>query len=121
MSIPYPVVSVESKNVTCYKTFPASIQGILNNDVRAKIQGYITQVLVDEGQYVTKGQPLFRLEPTTLTQTANAAKAGVGAARSNVSASEAGVNAAQAAVSAALVDVHNLIPLVDQHIIRTVQ
>lgn len=120
-AIPYPVVSVESKNVTGYKTFPASIQGILNNDVRAKIQGYITQVLVDEGQYVTKGQPLFRLETNTLTQTANAAKAGVGAARSNVSASEASVKAAQAAVSAALVEVNKLKPLVEKNIISSVQ
>ncbi|UJF30711.1 efflux RND transporter periplasmic adaptor subunit [Kaistella sp. 97-N-M2] len=118
---PYPVVSVETRNVTGYQTFPASIQGILNNEVRAKIQGYITQVLVDEGQYVTKGQPLFRLETNTLTQSANAAKAGVGAARSNVSASEASVKAAQAAVNAAQVEVNKLKPLVEKNIISNVQ
>ncbi|HOB25198.1 MAG TPA: biotin/lipoyl-binding protein, partial [Kaistella sp.] len=61
-----PVVAVEQRNVTGYQSFPASIQGRVNNDVRAKIQGYITQVLVDEGQYVSKGQPLFRLETNTL-------------------------------------------------------
>ena len=54
-------VKVETRNVTGYTEFPASIEGRVNNDVRAKIQGYITQVLVDEGQYVSKGQPLFRL------------------------------------------------------------
>ena len=120
-ALPYPVVTVESKNVTGYKTFPASIQGILNNDVRAKIQGYITQVLVDEGQYVTKGQPLFRLETNILTQSANAAKAGVGAAQSNVAASDANVKAAQAAVSAAQVEVNKLKPLVEKNIISNVQ
>ncbi|MBF8457791.1 efflux RND transporter periplasmic adaptor subunit [Kaistella sp. G5-32] len=120
-AMPYPVVSVETKNVTGYQTFPASIHGILNNDVRAKIQGYITQVLVDEGQYVTKGQPLFRLETNILTQSANAAKAGVGAARSNVSASDANVKAAQAAVSAAQVEVNKLKPLVEKNIISNVQ
>lgn len=119
--VPYPVVSVEAQNVTGYKTFPASIEGILNNDVRAKIQGYITQVLVDEGQYVTKGQPLFRLETNILNQSANAAKAGVGAARSNVSASEANVKAAQAAVNAAQVEVNKLRPLVEKNIISNVQ
>ena len=50
---PYPVVAVETKNVIGYDEYPASINGVVNNDVRAKIQGYITQVLVDEGQYVT--------------------------------------------------------------------
>ena len=73
-AMPFPVVSVETKNVTGYETYPASIQGIVNNDVRAKIQGYVTQVLVDEGQFVTQGQPLFRLETNSLSQSANAAK-----------------------------------------------
>ena len=60
--------SIETKNVTGYDEYPASIKGVVNNDVRAKIQGYITQVLVDEGQYVTAGQPLFRLETNMLTK-----------------------------------------------------
>lgn len=111
---PYPVIKVESRNITGYQTFPASIQGKINNDVRAKIQGYITQVLVDEGQYVTKGQPLFRLETNTLSQTAAASKAGVGAADSNIAA-------AQAAVAAANVEVNKLQPLVQKKIISNVQ
>jgi membrane fusion protein (multidrug efflux system) len=111
---PYPVVNVETKNIVGYQTFPATIQGRVNNDVRAKIQGYITQVLVDEGQYVTKGQPLFRLETNTLNETAAAAKAGVGAAQSNIAAAQAAVNAAQ-------VEVNKLKPLVEKNIISNVQ
>ncbi|MFY1046358.1 efflux RND transporter periplasmic adaptor subunit [Chryseobacterium sp. GP-SGM7] len=110
----FPVVSVENKNVVGYDIFPATIQGRVNNDVRAKISGYITQVLVDEGQYVTKGQPLFRLETNTLNETAAAAKAGVGAAQSNIAA-------AQAAVSAAQVEVNKLKPLVAKNIISNIQ
>lgn len=120
-AMPFPVVSVETKNVTGYETYPASIQGIVNNDVRAKIQGYVTQVLVDEGQFVTQGQPLFRLETNSLSQSANAAKAGVGAAQSNVAASEASVKAAQAAVNVAQVEVNKLRPLVEKNIISNVQ
>lgn len=116
-----PVVQVQVRNVTGYQSFPASIQGRVNNDVRAKIQGYITQVLVDEGQYVTKGQPLFRLETNTLTQSAGAARAGVGAARSGVSAARANINAAQAEVNASQVEVNKLIPLVQKNIISNVQ
>ena len=114
-------VAVENRNVTGYSTFPTSIEGRVNNDVRAKMQGYITQVLVDEGQYVTKGQPLFRLETNSLNQSANAAKAGVGAARSNVAASDANVKAAQSAVNAAQVEVNKLKPLVEKNIISNVQ
>ncbi|SUX43716.1 efflux RND transporter periplasmic adaptor subunit [Chryseobacterium indoltheticum] len=111
---PFPVVSVENKNVVGYDTFPASIEGRVNNDVRAKIQGYITQVLVDEGQYVTKGQPLFRLETNILTENAAASKAGIGAAESNIAAAQAQVNAAN-------VEVNKLKPLVQKNIISNVQ
>ena len=116
-----PVVEVQQRNVTGYQSFPASIQGRVNNDVRAKIQGYITQVLVDEGQYVTKGQPLFRLETNTLNQSADAARAGIGAAQSGVAAAKANVSAAQAGVNASQVEVNKLIPLVQKNIISSVQ
>lgn len=111
---PYPVVAVATKTVTGFTSYPASIQGRNNNDVRAKISGYIKQVLVDEGQPVRKGQILFRLETNTLTQSAEAAQSGVGAAQASIGAAEAAVNAAQ-------VEVNKLIPLVDQKIISNVQ
>ena len=111
---PKPVISADVKNLVGYQSFPASIQGIVNNDVRAKIQGYITQVLVDEGQYVTKGQPLFRLETNMLNESADAAKSGITAAQANITA-------AQASVQAAKVEVDKLKPLVDKNIISSVQ
>jgi len=111
---PYQVVTAEMKNVVGYQIFPASVQGIVNNDVRAKIQGYITQVLVDEGQYVTKGQPLFRIETNVLSETADAAYSGVSSAKANVAASQAAVNAAQ-------VEVDKIKPLVEKNIISRVQ
>ncbi len=116
-----PVIQVEEKNFVGYDSYPAQLQGIVNNDVRAKIQGYITQVLVDEGQYVTKGQPLFRLETNVLTETADAARSGISAAKASYSASEANVAAAKAAVNAAQVEVNKLKPLVQKNIISNVQ
>lgn len=111
---PYPVVSVEDKDIIGYDSFPANMQGRVNNDVRAKIQGYITQVFVDEGQYVTKGQPLFRLETNILNENAAAAKAGISAAQSSIAAAQAAVNSAQ-------VEVNKLKPLVQKNIISNVQ
>lgn len=110
----YPVVNVQTKDVTIYQTFPASIEGIVNNDVRAKIQGYITKVMVDEGGYVEKGQPLFRLETNVLTENADAAKSGISVANANVSATSAAVNAAK-------VEVDKLLPLVEKNIISNIQ
>ena len=101
------VVTATTKNVVGYTTFPASIQGKINNDVRAKIQGYIQEVYVHEGQVVSKGQPLFKLEANTLAETANAARSGISVAQANV-------NVAQ-------VEVDKLIPLVEKGIIGNVQ
>ncbi|MDY6026022.1 efflux RND transporter periplasmic adaptor subunit [Bergeyella zoohelcum] len=110
----YSVITVAERDVEGYFTYPVNIQGKINNDVRAKISGYITQVLVDEGQYVTQGQPLFRLETNMLNESASAAQAVIGA-------SQSGISAAQAAVNAAQVEVDKLKPLVEKNIISNVQ
>lgn len=102
----YPVVSVESRDVLAYQTYPTSIQGVNNNDIRAKIQGYISEVLVDEGQDVSKGKVMFRLETNVLSQ--------------NDSAAQSRVAATQARVEAAQVEVNKLQPLVSQKIVSPV-
>jgi len=104
---PFPVVSAQQRNVSGYQEFPVNIQGRNNNEVRAKISGYISKVMVDEGQHVKKGQVLFQLETNILTQ--------------NVSAAQAAIVAAQANVSAAQVEVNKLVPLVEKNIISNVQ
>jgi membrane fusion protein (multidrug efflux system) len=96
----FPVVKVATRTVTSFTTYPTSVEGIVNSEVRAKISGYITDVLVDEGQKVRKGQVLFKLETQTLNQDAAAARANV--------------NAAQ-------VEVDKLKPLVEKEIISNVQ
>jgi len=97
---PFPVTQLQTKTVTGYTDYPATIEGIVNSDVRAKTSGYIEKVYVDEGQKVKKGQLLFRLETQSLSQDAGAAKARI--------------NVAQ-------VEVDKLIPLVEKNIISPVQ
>src|SRR5690606_12069127 len=101
------VVSASLRDIVGYTSFPASVQGKINNDVRAKIQGYIQEVYVHEGQVVTKGQPLFRLEANNLAETANAAKSGI--------------SVAQAKINVAQVEVDKLITLVEKGIIGAEQ
>lgn len=96
----FPVLEIPVKSVTSFTTYPARLEGTTSSEVRAKMSGYITEVLVDEGQAVKKGQLLFRLETQTLSQDAEAA--------------QANVNAAQ-------VEVDRLIPLVEKNIISSVQ
>ena len=96
----FDVTVLSKKTVTGFKTYPTSIEGIVNSDVRAKVSGYIQKVLVDEGQKVKKGQALFKLETQSLSQDADAAKA---------------------AVEVAQVEVDKLVPLVEKGIISNIQ
>ncbi|HMR17273.1 MAG TPA: efflux RND transporter periplasmic adaptor subunit, partial [Mariniflexile sp.] len=97
---PFQVTTVPQKTVTGFTSYPTRIEGVNNSEVRAKISGYITDVLVDEGQQVKKGQTLFKLETQSLSQDAAAAKA---------------------TVNAAQVEVEKLKPLVEKNIISNVQ
>lgn len=78
-ALPLAVIAVPQKNVTAYTSYPTTIEGTVNSEVRAKVSGYIQKVLVDEGQKVRKGQALFKLETQSLSQDAGAAKANVNA------------------------------------------
>lgn len=110
----YEVVEVAQRTITVFDEYQANIRGTNNNDVRAKIQGYINKVYVDEGQQVRAGTPLFRLETNILSQSADAAREAVNASQSNIVAAEAAVKVAQ-------VEVDKLKPLVEKGIIGEVQ
>lgn len=99
-ALPFTVSEVPVKTVIGYDTYPAMIEGTNNSAIRAKVSGYITKVLVDEGQRVRKGQILFTLETQAMSQDASAALA---------------------SVQAAQVEVDRLIPLVKKNIIGKVQ
>lgn len=83
--MPIPVIEVPLRDVSGYTSYPTSIEGTINSQVRAKVSGYITHVMIDEGQPVRKGQTLFKLETQTLSQDAGAAEANVAAAEVEVS------------------------------------
>lgn len=99
-AMPFPVSTIDTRDITIYNEYPTSLEGTLNSAVRAKASGYITEVLVDEGQKVRKGQPLFKLETESLDQEAKAAQA-------NLNVLE--------------VEVNKLIPLVEEGIVSEVQ
>lgn len=98
--MPYKVVEIGKSNTTLLAEYPASLEGITDIDIRAKVDGYIEKIYVQEGQEVKKGQLLFKLETQTATQEAAAAKA---------------------KITAAQVEVDRLKPLVERNIISDVQ
>jgi membrane fusion protein (multidrug efflux system) len=81
---PVVTVKIPVKNVETFLSYPTSIEGINNSEARPKVSGYITNVLVDEGQKVRQGQLLFKLETASLTEEAGAAMANINAAQVQV-------------------------------------
>lgn len=99
----YKVISLEKTNTTLLAEYPASLEGMMDIDIRPKIDGYIEQILVDEGQEVKKGDVLFRISNPQFSQ--------------DMQGLAAAVAAAESAVSTAELQVQKTKPLVDQGII----
>ena len=61
----FPVVTVGTASTTMQSTYPATIKGVQDVEIHPKVQGFITQVNVREGQTVSAGQVLFVLDNVT--------------------------------------------------------
>ncbi len=84
-------------------TYPATIKGKTDIDIRPQVTGFITKVHVDEGQQVRKGQVLFTLDQVQYQAAVDQARASV--------------NVAQTAVSTAQLTADNKKKLLDKNII----
>ncbi|MBC6489750.1 efflux RND transporter periplasmic adaptor subunit [Flavihumibacter stibioxidans] len=62
-----PVVQLANSDTTIYTGYVADIQAIQNVEIRAKVNGFLEQILVDEGSHVKKGQPLFLINVAEYT------------------------------------------------------
>ncbi len=99
----FPVRTVGASNADMQTTFPATIKGIQDVTVSPKVQGFITSVLVHEGQHVSAGQVLFTIDSETY--------------RAAVRAAQAAVNTAKAALNTSKLTYENNKKLFDQKII----
>lgn len=68
-------VSVSSSNQTT--SYPATIKGTQDIEIRPQVSGFIVKLCVDEGATVRKGQALFQIDPTQYQAAFNQAKASV--------------------------------------------
>lgn len=57
-----PVAEIRSGMATTYQDYPATIEGAINVEIRPQIEGILSATLVDEGAYVIKGQPIFKID-----------------------------------------------------------
>lgn len=56
-----PVTNVLVKDTNLFREYVADIQAVQNVELRARVQGFLERIYVDEGQEVRKGQILFKI------------------------------------------------------------
>ncbi|WP_343691403.1 efflux RND transporter periplasmic adaptor subunit [Chitinophaga sp.] len=57
----YPVVQLAITDTVLHKNYVADIEAVRNVEIRARVNGFLNKIYVDEGQHVQQGQLLFSL------------------------------------------------------------
>ena len=99
----YPVVTVGTSSTQMQTTYPATIKGVQDVQISPKVQGFITQINVKEGQSVGAGQVLFVVDNVTY--------------QAQVRQAQASVNTAQAACNTAKLSFENAQKLFENKVI----
>jgi len=89
------------------KKYPGLIEGSVNVDIKAQISGYLERIYVKEGDYVTKGQALFKIKSDVFEE--------------QVHNSEAAYKSAQANLTNARLEVEKIKPLVEGKVFSPMQ
>lgn len=103
----YPTQVVSREDVVLESTYPVTIKGREDIEIRPRVDGFIESIYVDEGTRVKKGQVLFQINSPQSKQALISAQAAVQSAR--------------ARVNIAKVNVERIRPLVEKDIISKVQ
>jgi membrane fusion protein (multidrug efflux system) len=102
-----PVSMVTTGTDTTYQEYPASVEGTVNVEIRPQVSGPLDKVFVDEGAYVSAGQPLFKINEQPYRAAFNNA--------------EASLHAAEGAMTNAQLEIEKLTPLVQNKVVSEFQ
>ena len=102
-----PVITATMLPATTYQDFPASVEGKRDIEIKPQVDGYLTEIKVDEGAYVHKGQPMFLIDRKPFEEQLNNAKASR--------------QAAEASLENAQINVDKVKPLVANKVVSDVQ
>lgn len=102
-----PAIKLDTVTAVTEKDYMGVIEGKVNVEIRAQVEGVLEQIFVDEGDYVEQGQPLFKINAMAYQEVLN-----------NAIANE---NVEKAKLQNAKLEIDRLKPLVDNEVIADVQ
>jgi len=76
----FPVQEVTTVSASMQTTYPATIKGVHDVEIRPKVSGFLVQINVHEGQTVSAGQTLFVIDNATYQAAVRQAQAAVNTA-----------------------------------------
>ncbi|MDH6358054.1 efflux RND transporter periplasmic adaptor subunit [Parabacteroides sp. PF5-9] len=82
------VISVQPSSTELISSYSATIKGKQDIEIRPKVAGFITELKVDEGSVVRKGQTLFVIDPVPYQAALQVAEANVQVAETSVQTSQ---------------------------------
>ena len=80
----FAVETVQATMADLKTSYPATIKGMQDIEIRPKVSGYLVKLLVDEGSTVHKGQPLFLIDSEQYRASVKAAQAQIRVCKANI-------------------------------------
>lgn len=80
----FAVETVQATTADLKTSYPATIKGMQDIEIRPKVSGYLVKLLVDEGSTVHKGQPLFLIDSEQYRASVKAAQAQIRVCKANI-------------------------------------
>src|SRR5450432_967645 len=87
-----PVISISNRPFTTFREYTAALEGSNDIEIRPQVGGYIEKIFVDEGAFVKKGQPLFKINDQPYLEALNNASASLAVAKANQASAEINMN-----------------------------
>ena len=105
--LPLPVISLQETSAAKNFEYIGSIEGVESVEIRPQVDGILEEIYVDEGEFVKKGQPLFKINSQPYME--------------DYKNAIANVNLEKAKLEKAQSDVERLQPLIDNEVISEVR
>ncbi|MDR7129310.1 membrane fusion protein (multidrug efflux system) [Algoriphagus sp. 4150] len=105
--IPLPILTLKEESAALAFNYLGSIEGVENVQIRPQVEGILEAIYVDEGQYVKKGDPLFKINSQPYME--------------DLKNAQANVELEKARLKKAQTEINRLRPLIDNEVISEVR
>ncbi|WP_229683434.1 efflux RND transporter periplasmic adaptor subunit [Echinicola rosea] len=105
--LPLPVISLKEEKAARSYQYLGSIEGVENVEIRPQVDGILEKIYVDEGDFVEKGQPLFKINSQPYME--------------DLKNAQANVELEKAKLRKAKTEIDRLQPLIDNEVISEVR